>query len=59
MSSRSLYGGVDWNFGFNLLTNSLLVAPYMGAWIEIMSLTDASSLALVAPYMGAWIEILS
>ena len=37
----------------------MLVAPYMGAWIEIrcrMSTNPGRS--GVAPYMGAWIEIL-
>ena len=35
----------------------LEVAPYAGAWIEIMhQLTDRAS-EKVAPYAGAWIEI--
>ena len=33
------------------------VAPYMGAWIEILAILKGSFIALVAPYMGAWIEI--
>ena len=37
----------------------LLVAPYMGAWIEIPCIGSSTNLALVAPYMGAWIEIKS
>ena len=33
------------------------VAPFAGAWIEIISaLTDAGML-VVAPFAGAWIEI--
>ncbi len=36
----------------------LLVAPYMGAWIEISTFYKAFVSNLkVAPYMGAWIEI--
>ena len=35
----------------------MLVAPYMGAWIEICPLTMNAGWMLVAPYMGAWIEI--
>ena len=35
-----------------------LVAPYMGAWIEISIVGIAKHPPEVAPYMGAWIEIL-
>ena len=34
-----------------------LVAPYAGAWIEIMNMMEFYIGALVAPYAGAWIEI--
>ena len=34
-----------------------LVAPYMGAWIEIKTTICMNSCHYVAPYMGAWIEI--
>ena len=35
-----------------------LVAPYMGSWIEIISLyLQAITKNNVAPYMGSWIEI--
>ena len=33
------------------------VAPYTGAWIEIVRLARASIRSPVAPYTGAWIEI--
>ena len=33
------------------------VAPYMGAWIEILERGHQSKWSKVAPYMGAWIEI--
>ena len=33
------------------------VAPYLGAWIEITSLTSTCTKPFVAPYLGAWIEI--
>ena len=33
------------------------VAPYMGAWIEIIPAHYSTSSENVAPYMGAWIEI--
>jgi len=33
------------------------VAPYMGAWIEIVSVVPSPIGFIVAPYMGAWIEI--
>ena len=35
-----------------------LVAPYTGAWIEIVSVKQANEIAKVAPYTGAWIEII-
>ena len=41
---------------FNLLLQ-LNVAPYMGAWIEIISIPYFFFSDFVAPYMGAWIEI--
>ena len=33
------------------------VAPYTGAWIEIMFWLLAQGIGCVAPYTGAWIEI--
>ena len=42
-------------------TNSLrpedLVAPYAGAWIEIIYRQYVKDIGDVAPYAGAWIEI--
>ena len=35
-----------------------VVAPFMGAWIEIMENKAIEDGFKVAPYMGAWIEIL-
>ena len=34
----------------------LLVAPYVGAWIETSLYEDACPNNHVAPYVGAWIE---
>ena len=34
-----------------------MVAPYTGAWIEILSRFFRKPYVLVAPYTGAWIEI--
>ena len=36
----------------------IMVAPFVGAWIEIISSGKSSHLATVAPFVGAWIEIL-
>ena len=36
---------------------SFIVAPFAGAWIEILIFRHALSLAKVAPFVGAWIEI--
>ena len=35
------------------------VAPFTGAWIEMMSSEDDAYGGDVAPFTGAWIEILS
>ncbi len=34
------------------------VAPYMGAWIEIVQGSTSTTACRVAPYMGAWIEMI-
>ena len=34
----------------------ILVAPYVGAWIETKPKASKSGLGKVAPYVGAWIE---
>ena len=36
-----------------------IVAPFMGAWIEISCKLNTLILPPVAPFMGAWIEIKS
>ena len=35
-----------------------MVAPLVGAWIEILIISPSSTDFLVAPLVGAWIEIL-
>ena len=35
----------------------LLVAPFAGAWIEIMKDLKDALRSVVAPFAGAWIEI--
>ena len=35
----------------------LLVAPFVGAWIEIRNTFKLFVCAVVAPFVGAWIEI--
>ncbi len=34
-----------------------MVAPFVGAWIEIMFVCDNMEHDMVAPFVGAWIEI--
>ena len=34
-----------------------IVAPFAGAWIEIMAVTGKIDRKYVAPFAGAWIEI--
>ncbi len=38
-------------------TSCHVVAPYAGAWIEILTHTVIGGFSGVAPYAGAWIEI--
>ena len=40
------------------LSFSLSVAPYLGAWIEILLICKVCSDVDVAPYLGAWIEMM-
>ena len=35
------------------------VAPFMGAWIEMLIALYLLQEPLVAPFMGAWIEIIN
>ena len=37
----------------------VVVAPFTGAWIEIISVLAQPVLGGVAPFTGAWIEILA
>ena len=36
---------------------SLLVAPHVGAWIEIINNVHTMDFSVVAPHVGAWIEM--
>ena len=38
---------------------NVIVAPYAGAWIEILKFIVMLAVIPVAPYAGAWIEIFS
>ncbi len=37
----------------------MLVAPFAGAWIEILCCSGVLKWITVAPFAGAWIEIMS
>ena len=37
----------------------LIVAPFTGAWIEILAWNMFERFGVVAPFTGAWIEILT
>ena len=56
--SRSLRGSVDWNKLVDAADVDYDVAPYAGAWIEILWEEYFGEIKYVAPYAGAWIEIL-
>ena len=34
-----------------------MVAPYVGAWVEMLEMSQYELMAKVAPYAGAWVEI--
>ena len=38
-------------------SNLEMVAPFVGAWIEIFKINHDYILGMVAPFVGAWIEI--
>ena len=48
--------GLKLDFGRSL-ARLTLVAPFMGAWIEIPIQYRPDHICIVAPFMGAWIEI--
>ena len=52
---------LSWERGLKYLTNyqsaNQLVAPLVGAWIEIILNSSFSTVSKVAPLVGAWIEI--
>ena len=40
------------------MTKNQNVAPFVGAWIEILRLVHHYAINPVAPFVGAWIEML-
>ena len=40
-----------------IIHGSCLVAPLVGAWIEIYEIAKQLEIYVVAPLVGAWIEI--
>ena len=40
------------------ISSDAVVAPFAGAWIEIILLLPGQDILNVAPFAGAWIEIL-
>ena len=38
-------------------SNPISVAPFAGAWIEILTAVHSLDYSIVAPFAGAWIEI--
>ena len=56
MSLRSSERGLKYIiFGSNF--GRCIVAPFVGAWIEMGTPTAIVGMALVAPFVGAWIEM--
>ena len=48
--------GLKYKF-VNLKSYKPLVAPFVGAWIEIAGEDGSIQVYVVAPFVGAWIEI--
>ena len=42
-----------------MVVEFIYVAPFVGAWIEILTCLGERKGSAVAPFVGAWIEILS
>lgn len=57
MNSRSLRGSVSWNpYRAVVYGRAHHIAPYVGAWIEMLSVGETLMSYCIAPCMGAWIE---
>ena len=54
---RSLCGSVDWNLWHTEKHELCRVAPFSGAWIEIVRFLSFCTIDGGAPFAGAWIEI--
>ena len=56
MSLPSRERGLKWRYGLRCGKKND-VAPFAGAWIEIIRLLSQTLSKQVAPFAGAWIEI--
>ena len=56
-NGRSSCGSVDWNPATSGISILGIVAPLVGAWIEILQEFRSARRNTVAPLVGAWIEI--
>ena len=54
---RTLYRCVSRNSQTVTNLSSAVVAPYIGAWVEILNSIPDYISQLVAPYIGAWVEM--
>ena len=55
-SLRSSERGLKYG-NIGVTTATAMVAPFVGAWIEIIIAIKATCAILVAPFVGAWIEM--
>ena len=55
--SRSLRGNVDRNIPEKHGLAVAYVVPYVGTWIEILSIGRRIHFETVVPYVGTWIEM--
>ena len=62
LTNPNIMSHPSWVRGLKLTLNNLLenirVAPFVGAWIEILLTFCFEESLRVAPFVGAWIEIL-
>ena len=44
-------------YGWGTTVELITVAPFVGAWIEMLNSAQATTSQRVAPFVGAWIEM--
>ena len=56
LSLPSWERGLKLSYAYHYATE-MAVAPLVGAWVEILNITEPQKVYMVAPLVGAWVEI--